>query len=426
MSKILNIRTFKAFQNRNYALFFGGQLISRIGMWMQRTAVVWIVYSMTHSTFMLGLTVFAEQFPSFLFSLLGGVVADRNNRYKVLMITQIISAIQAILLTVLVFMEHYVIWEILSLSVLLGIVNAFDIPARQPLVQDIIKNKEDLPNAIALNSTLNNLARLIGPSLSGIVLTQFGAGNCFLLNAISFVAVIISLYLMKFPPYKPSPTKKKISTDLKEGLLYLKNTPKISSIILMLSLLCLLVVPYNTLLPVYAKIIFKGNAATFGYINSFIGLGAVIAAIYLASLKSSTNLKRVLFINTLILGVSLIIFSHLNIFPIAMAVAIICGFGTMSLIPICNTILQLEADEAMIGRVISFFAMAAFGMIPIGSLFIGMVSKYIGAPNSLLIQGIIALVIALSFYIFYRRKKRNQEITISINTEQTDNINNTI
>lgn len=426
MSKILNIRTFKAFQNRNYALFFGGQLISRIGMWMQRTAVVWIVYSMTHSTFMLGLTVFAEQFPSFLFSLLGGVVADRNNRYKVLMITQIISAIQAILLTVLVFMEHYVIWEILSLSVLLGIVNAFDIPARQPLVQDIIKNKEDLPNAIALNSTLNNLARLIGPSLSGIVLTQFGAGNCFLLNAISFVAVIIALYLMKFPPYKPSPTKKKISTDLKEGLLYLKNTPKISSIILMLSLLCLLVVPYNTLLPVYAKVIFKGNAATFGYINSFIGLGAVIAAIYLASLKSSTNLKRVLFINTLILGVSLIVFSHLNIFPIAMAVAIICGFGTMSLIPICNTILQLEADEAMIGRVISFFAMAAFGMIPIGSLFIGMVSKYIGAPNSLLIQGIIALVIALSFYIFYRRKKRNQEITISINTEQTDNINNTI
>lgn len=426
MSKILNIRTFKAFESRNYALFFGGQLISRIGMWMQRTAVVWIVYSMTHSTFMLGLTVFAEQFPSFLFSLLGGVVADRNNRYKVLMITQIISALQAVLLTVLVFMEHYVIWEILSLSVLLGIVNAFDIPARQPLVHDIIKKKEDLPNAIALNSTLNNLARLIGPSLSGIVLTQFGAGNCFLLNAISFIAVIISLLLMKLPPYKPNPTKKKIYTDLKDGLIYLKNTPKISIILLMLSLLCLLVIPYNTLLPVYAKIIFKGNAATFGYINSFIGLGAVIAAIYLASLKSSTNLKRVLFINTLILGVSLIIFSHLNIFPVAMAVAIICGFGTMSLIPICNTILQLEADEAMRGRVISFFAMAAFGMIPIGSLFIGMVSKYIGAPNSLMIQGVIALIIAVSFYVYFKRKKKTQEIVIPIQTEETDSINNQI
>ncbi|MDA6068132.1 MFS transporter [Flavobacterium sp. AC] len=426
MSKILNIRTFKAFQSRNYALFFGGQLISRIGMWMQRTAVVWIVYSMTHSTFMLGLTVFAEQFPSFLFSLLGGVVADRNNRYKVLMITQIISAMQAVLLTVLIFMEHYVIWEILSLSVLLGIVNAFDIPARQPLVHDIIKKKEDLPNAIALNSTLNNLARLIGPSLSGIVLLKFGAGNCFLLNAISFIAVIISLLLMKLPPYKPNPIKKKIYTDLKDGLLYLKNTPKISVILLMLSLLCLLVIPYNTLLPVYAKIIFKGNAATFGYINSFIGLGAVIAAIYLASLKSSTNLKRVLFVNTVILGVSLIIFSHLNIFPIAMAVAIICGFGTMSLIPICNTILQLEAEEAMRGRVISFFAMAAFGMIPIGSLFIGMVSKYIGAPNSLMIQGVIALIIAISFYVFYKRKKKTQEIVIPIQTEETDNINNQI
>lgn len=426
MTNILNIRTFKAFQSRNYSLFFGGQLVSRIGMWMQRTAVVWMVYSMTHSTFMLGLTVFAEQFPSFLFSLLGGVVADRYNRYTVLMITQIISAVQAILLTLLVFSGHYAIWQILSLSVLLGIVNAFDIPARQPLVHDIIKEKKDLPNAIALNSTLNNLARLIGPSLSGIVLTRFGAGNCFLLNAISFVAVIISLLLMKLPPYKPNPTKKKIITDLKEGFFYMKNTPKISIILLMLSLLSLLVIPYNTLLPVYAKIIFKGNATTFGYINSFIGLGAVTAAIFLASLKSSTNLQKILFTNILILGVSLMIFSHLNIFPVAMVIAIICGFGTMSLIPICNTILQLEAEEAMRGRVISFFAMAAFGMIPIGSLFIGAVSKYIGAPNSLLLQGILALVIAFSFYVFHKKRKLNQKPLPIINTDQTDTINNTI
>lgn len=408
MKKFQNIRTFKAFQSRNYALFFGGQLISRIGMWMQRTAVVWIVYSMTHSTFMLGLTVFAEQFPSFLFSLLGGVVADRYNRYRVLMITQIISAVQAILLTILIFTGHYAIWQILSLSVLLGIVNAFDIPARQPLVHDIIKKKEDLPNAIALNSTLNNLARLIGPSLSGIVLTKFGAGNCFLLNAISFVAVILSLSLMKLPPYVPNTTKNKIITDLKEGILYLKNTPKISIIILMLSLLCLFVVPYNTLLPVYAKVIFKGNAATFGYINSFIGLGAVTAAIFLASLKSSAKLQNILFTNTLLLGVSLILFSHLSVFPMAMVVAVICGFATMSLIPICNTILQLEADQAMRGRVISFFAMAAFGMIPIGSLFIGTVSKYIGTPNSLLMQGILALVIATSFYIFHKKRQLKQ------------------
>jgi MFS family permease len=426
MSKILNIRTFKAFQSRNYSLFFGGQLVSRIGMWMQRTAVVWMVYSMTHSTFMLGLTVFAEQFPSFLFSLLGGVVADRYNRYTVLMITQIISAVQAILLTVLVFSGHYEIWQILSLSVLLGIVNAFDIPARQPLVHDIINKKEDLPNAIALNSTLNNLARLIGPSLSGIVLTQFGAGNCFLLNAISFVAVIISLMLMKLPAYKPNPTQKKIVTDLKEGFFYMRNTPKISIILLMLSLLSLLVIPYNTLLPVYAKIIFKGNATTFGYINSFIGLGAVTAAIFLASLKSSANLQKILFTNILILGVSLIVFSHLNIFPVAMGIAVICGFGTMSLIPICNTILQLEAKEVMRGRVISFFAMAAFGMIPLGSLFIGAVSKYVGAPNSLLLQGILALVIAFSFYAFHRKRKLKQKQLITINTEETDTINNNI
>ncbi|KAF2335493.1 MFS transporter [Flavobacterium daemonense] len=424
MIKFLNIRTFKAFESRNYSLFFGGQLVSRIGMWMQRTAVVWIVYSMTHSTFMLGLTVFAEQFPSFLFSLLGGVAADRYNRYKVLMITQVISAIQAILLTVLVFSGHHEIWQILSLSVLLGIVNAFDIPARQPMVHDIISKKEDLPNAIALNSTLNNLARLIGPSLSGIVLTKFGAANCFLINAISFVAVIISLMLMKLPDYKPNPVKKKVMTDLIEGFLYMKNTPKISVILVMLSLLSLLVIPYNTLLPVYAKVIFKGNAATFGYINSFIGVGAVSAAIFLASLKSSTNLKKILFTNTILLGFSLIIFSHLNNFPIAMMVAIVCGFGTMSLIPICNTILQLESSEAMRGRVISFFAMAAFGMIPLGSLFIGAVSKYIGAPNSILLQGVMALLIALSFYVLYKKKKKKKSITI--NTEESDMINNNI
>lgn len=426
MIKLLNIRTFKAFQSRNYTLFFGGQLVSRIGMWMQRTAVVWIVYSMTHSTFMLGLTVFAEQFPSFLFSIFGGVVADRYNRYKVLMITQIVSAVQAILLTILIYTGHHQIWQILLLSVLLGIVNAFDIPARQPLVHDIINKKEDLPNAIALNSTLNNLARLIGPSLSGIILTQFGAANCFLLNAISFVAVIISLMLMKLPPYHPNPVKKKIMTDLKEGFLYMKNTPKISVILLILSLLSLLVVPYNTLLPVYAKVIFKGDAATFGYINSFIGLGAVTAAIYLASLKSGTSLKKILFTNTVILGISLMLFSHLNIFPLAMVIAVVCGFGTMSLIPICNTILQLEAEEAMRGRVISFFAMAAFGMIPLGSLLIGFVSKYIGAPNSILLQGIMALIIAFSFYALHKKKSKNKKKLLTINTEETDNINNTI
>src|SRR5246127_4833052 len=199
------INTFKAFQNRNYALFFSGQSISQIGTWMQRTGVSWVVYSMTHSTFMLGLTIFASQFPSFLFSLFGGIVSDRYNRYKILLLTQIASLIQAGLLAALVLTNHTTVFGLLALSVILGIINAFDMPARQPMVHELVTDKADLPNALALNSSLVNLARLVGPALSGIVLVKFGAGICFLLNAVSFVAVITSLLLMKLPKYHPSP-----------------------------------------------------------------------------------------------------------------------------------------------------------------------------------------------------------------------------
>ncbi|HSZ72713.1 MAG TPA: MFS transporter, partial [Cytophagaceae bacterium] len=172
------INTFRAFRNRNYTLYFVGQSVSQIGTWMQRTAVSWVVYTLTHSTFMLGLTIFASQFPSFLFSILGGVVSDRYNRYKVLLITQTASMMQAVLLSVLILTNHYLVWEILLLSVVLGIINAFDVPARQPMVHEMINDKEDLPNALALNSTIVNIARLIGPALSGIVLVKFGAGIC--------------------------------------------------------------------------------------------------------------------------------------------------------------------------------------------------------------------------------------------------------
>ena len=276
--------TFRAFQNRNYRLFFIGQSVSQIGTWMQRTGVSWMIYTMTHSPFLLGITVFASQFPSFIFSLPGGVASDRYNRYKVLLITQIASMIQALLLAILILTNHSSVTGILLLSVLLGIINAFDVPARQPLIHEMVTNKADLPNALALNSSMVNLARLIGPALSGIVLVKWGAGICFLLNGLSFIAVIISLLLMKLPPYTAPPVKNKIRSELTEGLRYLKNTPSISITLLLLGLLGLLVLPYNTVLPVFAKVIFKGDAATFGYINSFIGIGAVAGSFFLATL----------------------------------------------------------------------------------------------------------------------------------------------
>jgi len=410
----MNINTFKAFRSRNYRLYFSGQSISLIGTWMQRTAVYWLIYSQTHSTFMLGVAVFAAQFPSFLFSPFGGVMSDRYNRYKVLLITQIASLIQATLLTVLILFTQYHVWEILSLSVLLGIINAFDIPARQSMVNEIIESKEDLPNAIALNSSMVNLARLIGPAVSGIVLEMFGAGTCFFINALSFLAVIISLLYMQFPVYIPKDHSKKVFREFKEGLSYLKRTPSIGFLILLLACISLLVLPFIALLPVYAKVIFKGNASTFGYLNSAIGLGAVGGAIFLASIKAGFDLKKILFINLLLFGLALIIFSHMTNFPIALLFALLAGFGMMSQTTITNTIIQTNVSTEMRGRVLSYFVMAFAGMQPLGGLLIGTVSQYIGTPNTLLAQGIAAIVIALVFMPFLRKDILNEKDKIKL------------
>jgi len=376
---------------------------------MQRTGVSWVVYTMTHSAFMLGLTVFASQFPSFLLSLIGGITSDRYSRYKILLITQTASLLQAVLLAILVLIGHYTVAEILILSVVLGIINAFDVPARQPMIHDMVTNKEDIPNAFALNSSMVNIARLVGPALSGIILVKFGAGICFLLNAISFVAVIISLVLMKLPPYVPSTIKKKIGHELEEGFVYLKNTPSIGIIIIMLCLISLLVYPFNTLLPVFAKVIYKGDAATFGYINSFIGLGAVGGSIMLASLKKGTDLKMVLLYTSIVFGVFLVLFSQISYFPLAMLFATLTGFGMMAQTTVCMTIVQVESAKDMRGRVMSYVAFGYFGMLPLGSLLIGWVSQQFGAPNSLLWQGIIMLIIVTVFWKFLRADKLNKK-----------------
>ena len=409
MEKGRKMNTFRAFKSSNYRLFFSGQSVSLIGTWMQRTGVSWVIYTMTHSTFMLGLTVFASQFPSFLFSLWGGIISDRYSRYKILILTQTCSLIQALLLAILILSNHFIVWQILTLSVILGIVNAFDLPARQPLVHELITNKEDIPNALALKASMVNVARLIGPALSGIVLGKFGAGICFLLNAISFLAVIISLLSMKLPPFKALKIQKNIIADIAEGFVYLKKTNSISLILLLLSITSLLILPYDTLLPVFANVIFKGDATTFGYISSFIGLGAISGTIFLASRRQGAGLKDLLFINITILGIGLCLFSRISYFPIAIIFATLSGFGAMSLSTICLTLIQIKTDTAMRGRVMSYVAMAYFGMLPIGSLVIGLISQKIGAPNTMLFQGIISIIVGVSVAEFLRRERLKKE-----------------
>jgi len=416
----MNISTFRAFKSRNYRLYFSGQSISLIGTWMQKTAVSWVIYSLTHDTFMLGVSLFASQFPSFLFSLYGGVVSDRYNRYRVLLTTQVLSLVQAILLAVLILLKHYEVWEILSLSVFLGVINAFDVPARQSLVYEMIDDKDDLPNALALNSSMVNLSRLIGPGIAGIVLEKIGDGACFLLNAVSFVAVIASLLMMRLPKYVSKPHTKDVFGELTEGFSYIKRTPEILFVIIMLMFISLFVLPYSTLIPYYARDVFHGTASTFGIIDSFIGLGAFSGAIFLASIKPGHNLKKILAINTLVFGLGLVLFSHEGHYILALLFAALAGFGMMSQITISNTLLQTTADPKMRGRVISFYAMAFFGMQPLGGLVIGYVSKIIGTKNTLLGEGIIALIIGLVHFMFLRRARLKAKQTPVIEPAAVD------
>ncbi|WP_374948486.1 MFS transporter [Mucilaginibacter sp.] len=414
----MNITTFRAFRSRNYRLYFAGQSISLIGTWMQKTAVSWVIYTLTHSTFMLGLTLFASQFPSFLLSMFGGVVSDRYNRFRVLLSTQVASMIQATLLAVLILLKHYEVWEILTLSVLLGIVNAFDVPARQSLVYEMIEDKNDLPNALALNSSMVNLSRLIGPAIAGFILESFGDGVCFVLNAVSFIAVLASLLMMRLPAYVKTLHKKNAFGELKEGWAYIKATPSISFVIVMLGLISLFVLPFSTLIPYYAREVFKGNATTFGVIDSVIGLGAFSGAIFLASLQPGSNLKKILSINTLVFGIGLMLFSHEKLYPLALVFATIAGFGMMSQITISNTLIQTTVEPAMRGRVISFYAMAFFGLQPIGGLLVGSVSKWIGAPDTILLEGIIALLIGFLHMRYLRKEKLKQAHNVMAVTEQ--------
>jgi MFS family permease len=304
-----------------------------------------------------------------------------------------------------VYFQADAVWTIIGLSVLLGLINGFDVPARQSLVYELVDNKADLSNAVALNSSMVNLSKLIGPALAGLVIERFGEVFCFGLNAVSFIAVISTLLLIKLPTFTPRPHPKNILGELVEGFSYAKNTESIRFILTRLALTSLLVLPFTTLMPVYAKDIFHGTASTFGLIDSAIGLGAFVGALYLASLKPGTNLNNVLAVNTFIFGTGLILFSHAPWYPLALALIAVGAFGMMSQVTITNTLLQTQSNPIMRGRVISLFVMANAGMQPIGSLLVGTISEHIGVQNAVLLQGLLALGIG-AFHVRHLRKAR--------------------
>ena len=357
-----------------------------------------MVYSVTHSVFMVGVTTFAEQFPSFLFSVRGGIIADKYNRHTIILITQILSAAQAIILTICAFSGNYSIAVILALSVFLGIVNAYDVPVRQSMINDIIENKDDLPNAVALNSSLNTLARLVGPALSGFLLACYGAAFCFLSNAVSFIAVIAAIAAMKLPKNNHVVRNTKTSGKFKEGIDYLKANKPIAVIIWISALSNFFVLSYVTLLPEYAKYVFKGDATTYGWLTSSAGIGALVGAFYLALLDKKANFRKIMWISILLTGISLLLFAYCYNFYLSLFFSALCGLGAIGQTSMMVTIVQNETDALFRGRVVSFIAMSIFGMLPLGSLLVGYLAPLTGASFTLFAEGVIAIIISGSFY----------------------------
>lgn len=399
----MNLTAVRALKYPNFRLYFSGQAVSLIGTWMQRMAVSWLVFRLTHSEFMLGLVVFAGQIPIMLLSPYGGALTDRHSRYKVLFYTQIASMIQAGLLTLVVLTKHYDIAIIIGLSVILGIINAFDTPARQSLMILLIDDKKDLPNAIALNSSMVTLARLLGPVAAGVILSSFGEGVCFAANFLSFVAVLASLMLMKIPPQTKQMVKQDIWQGLREGYTYLQHHAGLRSVILLMACTSFFVMPYTTLLPVFATDVFHGNVTTFSWLNAVSGLGALGGAIYMATLKPGKSLLRVIGYSCAQFAISLFLFSVTGILPLALCFIMAAEFGMLSQVAASNTYIQTHVDENMRGRVISYYVMAFQGMAPIGSLLIGFLAHYFGASLIVSAEG-VAGVIAVICFIPYLKK----------------------
>jgi len=382
---------------RNYRLFFAGQSISLVGTWMQIVAISWLVYNLTSSALLLGLVGFFSQIPTFFLSPFTGVFIDRWNRHRILIITQTLSMIQAFALAFLTLTGTINILSIILLSLSLGLINAFDMPARQAFVIEMVEKKEDLPNAIALNSSLVNVARFIGPAVAGLLVAVVGEGYCFLINGISYIAVIIALLAMKINRIPKKVRINNITKEIKEGFRYSFGFAPIRSILLLLGLASLIGMPYLVLMPIFAKDILHGGAHTLGFLMAAAGIGALVGGIYLASRKSILGLGKILTFAAAIFGLGLIIFAFSKNLYFSLSMMMVSGFGMLIQIAASNTLLQTITEDDKRGRVMSFFTMAFMGMSPFGNLIAGAMADKIGAPNTVLISGAICIIGAIIF-----------------------------
>jgi MFS family permease len=381
----------RALRHRNFQLFFGGQLISLIGTWMQMVAQSWLVYRLTGSSLLLGTVGFAGQIPVFLLAPVGGVVADRHNRHRIVIATQTSAMVLALILAVLTLARLVHVWHIMVLAALLGMVNSFDIPTRQAFLVDMV-GKEDLMNAIALNSSMFNGARVIGPAVAGLLVASIGEGWCFFANGVSYIAVIAGLLLMKLDrPRKVDLTSSPLE-HIQEGFRFVRNTAPILALLLLTGMMSLVAMPYTVLMPIFADQILHGGAKGYGLLMGATGVGALAGALALAMRSGLRGLGRVVAFSAAGFGSSLIVFAFSRSFALSMMVLVCAGFAMMLQMAASNTLIQAMVPDRLRGRVMAAYSMMFMGVAPLGALFAGAVAHKLGAPLAVVIGGAMGLV----------------------------------
>jgi MFS family permease len=385
----------RALKHRNFQLFFSGQLISLTGTWMQTVAQSWLVYRLTGSSLLLGLVGFASQIPVFLMAPVGGMIADRVNRHRIVIATQTVSMFLALVLAALTLTHTVKVWHIFLLAALMGVVNAFDIPGRQSFLVDMV-GREDLMNAIALNSSMFNGARVIGPAIAGILVAKIGEGWCFFANGISYIAVIVGLLLMKVACPGRSKSDSPLA-DIIEGFHWVSHTGPIRALLLLLGLVSLVGMPYAVLMPVFADRILHGGARGLGILMGFTGIGALLGALTLALRTGVKGLGRLVSICCAGFGVSLIAFSFSQHFWLSAALLIPVGFFIMLQMACSNTLIQAMVPDALRGRVMALYSMMFMGMAPFGALLGGALADRLGAPITVATGGVASVAGAIWF-----------------------------
>ncbi|HEY3973855.1 MAG TPA: MFS transporter [Candidatus Sulfotelmatobacter sp.] len=389
----------RALRHRNFRLFFFGQGTSVIGTWMTRLATSWLVYRMTHSALLLGVVGFSGQIVSFLLGPFAGVWVERLNRRKLLVWTQALAAIQSLALAALTLAHVINLWEIIALSAFQGLINAFDMPGRQSFLVQMVEDRNDLSNAIAINSSMANGARLIGPAIAGLVIAAAGEGWCFLIDGVSYFAVVASLLMMRITPMDIRPHATSMLEQMREGWDYVRGFRPIRTILLLFALISLMGWPYAVLLPIFAGQVLHGGAHTLGWLTGASGIGALASGLSLAARKSVRGLTRMVQIASAMLGGALILFGASHTLWLSLILMALVGFGLMQCAAASNTIIQSLVTEDKRARVMSYYTMAFFGAAPFGSLFAGALAHRIGAPFTVMVTGAFCLAGSLWFAV---------------------------